>query len=381
MIEYYTKDQFDEIATFLGDQVKSNKANSTFEEVIDSSGFIDALDNAITGGSAAGGLPGVPLKENTLVLKFKLQDTPKFLTVSRNGNAPVTANIIDDPHKLIELIYLADDKKSYNFFDPSMLGIQADLSPDNSYINTPVIGFSEDSVNIYGDIFDPRLGFYETLIKQDLDADGSPDAPEFTIPSSVKSFVNTVEILPTPGVPINEDFYYTSGASELVGSKVMVSLASAIVEKKEDVVFDCTPESAIITFNSYSDSYPEGSFHARYRINGEAWIDYYLAEADINYGPIRDFIDSIYYDGYYLVETSGHGGTSETIPTPFWSYRADSEIYSGGVGVKYVWELGDPKITTLEFMVTQSSPNDIVYLAFGKNTTLKACADCIWEGM
>ena len=50
-------------------------------------------------------------------------------------------------------------------------------------------------------------------------------------------------------------------------------------------------------------------------------------------------------------------------------------------GTSGEWSLIEAKVTTIDLKVTQNNINDLVYLAFGGDTTVKSCADVIWEGL
>ena len=149
----------------------------------------------------------------------------------------------------------------------------------------------------------------------------------------------------------------------------------------------CTPLSADILFNADFDAVPLGTVHARYRINGGTWVDYSQPQTSDGYnmGLLGDFFATILIDGVEIIETTGSGGyENESFIKPFRSYRGSGQLSGASNNEPFLngeWMLIESKVTTLEFKVTESTINDLVYLAFGKDTIVKSCAHVIWEGL
>ena len=149
-------------------------------------------------------------------------------------------------------------------------------------------------------------------------------------------------------------------------------------------VIGCIPQSADIMFNSNYDESPIGNVHARYRVNNGNWIDYSNVVGNISMGLIADFFNTIEVEGEKLIETIGNGGNDTATIAPFRSYRGKSELLGASNSESLsqdVWKIVTPKATTIEFAVTENTINDLVFLAFGQDTTVRSCADVIWEGL
>lgn len=149
----------------------------------------------------------------------------------------------------------------------------------------------------------------------------------------------------------------------------------------------CSPLSADILFNANFDEVPVGTVHARYRINGSTWVDYSQEQTSDGYsmGLLGDFFATILIDGVEIIETSGNGGYEDkSFIKPFRSYQGGGQLLGASNNEPFLngeWMLVESKVTTLEFKVTESTINDLVYLAFGKDTIVKSCAHVIWEGL
>ena len=147
----------------------------------------------------------------------------------------------------------------------------------------------------------------------------------------------------------------------------------------------CTPLSADILFNANFDEVPIGAVHARYRVNGGTWVDYSQPETSDGYSMLGDFFATILIDGINIIELSGNGGVdNETYATPFRSYRGSGSLSGASNSEPFLsgeWKFIEAKVTTIEFKVTENTINDLVYLAFGQDTTVKSCANVIWEGL
>ena len=147
----------------------------------------------------------------------------------------------------------------------------------------------------------------------------------------------------------------------------------------------CTPTMQDILFNPNFDTSPVGMVHAKYRVNGGAWVDYTNDLTTVGTSIIGDFFSAIQVDGQIAIEIYGNGGYNDpSEAAPFRSYRGGSSLAGASSSEPFLngeWGLVEPKLTTIEFKVTQNNINDLVYLAFGKDTIAKSCASVIWEGL
>ena len=147
----------------------------------------------------------------------------------------------------------------------------------------------------------------------------------------------------------------------------------------------CTP--TLKEINEIYRNEPIGAVHARYRVDGGAWVDYVGDASSYKSSIIGDFFDTIKVDGGIAIETSGErGNTTDWIDycTPFRSYRGDSplagaaDIEPFNYGQDFVLR---KRYTTIEFKVTQNNVNDLVYFAFGGDYIATSCAIAGWEGL
>ena len=135
---------------------------------------------------------------------------------------------------------------------------------------------------------------------------------------------------------------------------------------------------------------PVGQIHGRYRVNGGVWVDFINPNPEDNVNIIQHFFNNVFHEGKPTIRTY--------ISDPDWDgecafgtgYRAEA-IHGGSKitpvkvgGMAYPpeqIEVVDPTVeTTIEFKVTQNNINDLVFLIFGKDTTIKSCATARWKG-
>ena len=148
---------------------------------------------------------------------------------------------------------------------------------------------------------------------------------------------------------------------------------------------NCVPQSAEILYNNNFDTAPTGSVHARYRVNGGAWVDYTQSANNFRAGLLADFFETILINGAQAIETRGNGGYyNDTFIAPFRSYIGRIELVGASSSEPLLngeWKVIEPKTNTIEFKVTENTINDLVFLAFGQDTTVRSCATVIWEGL
>lgn len=300
---------------------------------------------------------------------------PTKLTIIRNDGEPerITFN---SPGEVLPVLALAPDGVSFAFFSNMNFGQPPLIDGSTAKINFAGLA-SDGSVTTSGVSHLVTEGFYNTSEMLDPDI-----PPPLTIPDDIVPESNTLAIVPTPtiGGSPSDDLYYYLGGNDAGDPVVLTSCAKAVVAAPNV----CTPVSAIITFNEHYDTYPTGAVHARYRVNNGNWIDYSNVAENLMMGLIADFFNTIEIEGKRLIETSGNGGNDTTTATPFRSYRGKSELLGASNSEPLsngVWKVVTPKVTTIEFAVTENTINDLVFLAFGKDTTVKSCADVIWEGL
>ena len=141
----------------------------------------------------------------------------------------------------------------------------------------------------------------------------------------------------------------------------------------------CTPTYLDVFFNIRDgDLNPIGAVHARYRINGEAWIDYSDPNDAGDYSVVNTFFSSLYHNDWRMINVGGGGGQG-AFCTPY--QRAG--LYGASSQEPYIRDQNgviSPTPYTIEFAVTESSRNDLVFLAFGKDATIKSCAIGNWAG-
>ena len=141
----------------------------------------------------------------------------------------------------------------------------------------------------------------------------------------------------------------------------------------------CTPTELEVFFNIRDgDLNPVGAVHARYRINGEAWIDYSDPNDTGDYSVVNTFFSSLYHNDWQMINVGGGGGRA-AFCTPY--QRAG--LYGASSQEPYNYDQDgviSPTPYTIEFAVTESSSNDLVFLAFGKDVTIKSCAIGNWMG-
>ena len=152
----------------------------------------------------------------------------------------------------------------------------------------------------------------------------------------------------------------------------------------------CVPTVTPILVDYRYDDMPVGQIHGRYRVNGGVWVDFINPNPEDNVNIIQHFFNNVFHEGKPTIHTY--------ISDPDWDdeyafgtgYRA--EAIHGGSKITPVEVDGmahppeqikvvDPTVeTTIEFKVTQNNINDLVFLIFGKDTTIKSCATARWKG-
>lgn len=147
----------------------------------------------------------------------------------------------------------------------------------------------------------------------------------------------------------------------------------------------CMPTNQNIVFNPNFDSWPVGSVHAKYRVNGGVWVNYVADASVVQMSLIGDFFSTIMIDGKEIIELYGNGGTGDNVyVTPFRSYRGGASLAGAADKPPYQngeYALSEKRYTTIEFVATQSNSNDLVYLAFGGDHIATSCAIVEWEGL
>ena len=152
----------------------------------------------------------------------------------------------------------------------------------------------------------------------------------------------------------------------------------------------CVPTVTPILVDYRYDDMPVGQIHGRYRVNGGVWVDFINPNPEDNVNIIQHFFNNVFHEGKPTIHTY--------ISDPDWDdeyafgtgYRAEA-IHGGSKitpvevdGMAYPpeqLEVVDPTVeTTIEFKVTQNNINDLVFLIFGKDTTIKSCATARWKG-
>ena len=139
----------------------------------------------------------------------------------------------------------------------------------------------------------------------------------------------------------------------------------------------CTPTYNETLFNVRNgDENPIGLVHAKYRINGGPWENYMSISDD--YSVVDIFFESLYYDDWQMIHVGGGNGEAA-----FATGYHQANIYGASASSKYMKDqdgIRAYKAYTIDFEVTQNNRNDLVYLAFGKDTTIKSCAIGTWMG-
>ena len=151
------------------------------------------------------------------------------------------------------------------------------------------------------------------------------------------------------------------------------------------VPIQCTPTTSYLNDSGKSD--PVGNVHARYRVDGGAWIDYVGDTSSYRSSIVGDFFDTIKVDGKRAIETLGNAGDlGDFIDscTPFRSYRGRDELTGASDAEpfnNYESFILRKRYTTIEFKVTQNNVNDLVYFAFGGDYMATSCAVVGWKGL
>lgn len=149
----------------------------------------------------------------------------QYITVSRNGGTPITADLAVDPDAIKNLILLADDGVSYVYFDNDMLGIDVDYSSDGDkqFMTMTIAGACLNGVSVNNNVHDISSGFYEPAYI------GIGNAPEI-LPSAIVPEVNVVAILPTPDVLPEVDIYYALNGADAGEPIFIKSCVKAVVD-------------------------------------------------------------------------------------------------------------------------------------------------------
>ena len=147
----------------------------------------------------------------------------------------------------------------------------------------------------------------------------------------------------------------------------------------------CTPLDLEILFKNEVGEIPQGTVYAKYRVNGSEWV-YYTDTSNLNelYSPVYKFLTGITHKGDMVITDYGNGGIA-----PFCLYFNYSGIVSGRKDFSFVpppfdsimqYGVEDMRSWTIDFEVQDKSPNDLVYLAFGGDASVKSCVTALWQG-
>ena len=152
----------------------------------------------------------------------------------------------------------------------------------------------------------------------------------------------------------------------------------------------CVPTVTPILVDYRYDDMPVGQIHGRYRVNGGVWVDFIDPNPEDNVNIIQHFFNNVFHEGKPTIHTYTFDPDWDDEYAFGTGYMAEA-IHGGSKitpvevdGMEYPpeqREVVDPTVeTTIEFKVTQNNINDLVFLIFGKDTTIKSCATASWEG-
>lgn len=302
----------------------------------------------------------------------------EWITVSRNGGEFKSFDLNGDDYESFERsAYLGQDGKSLAFLDyeyqidPEVIGGGQMLDgryerdelyyytfcgiASNGMLNTPTGNYDLKSTGIeYPSIGNDGLGRAVTSNKNIARAEH-----------------NWLVFKPTPDTDPDFDLFYKMGAS---GDTIEVH-SCAVVEPYVDPNV-CQPTFFTLKINTNNEIPIVGDVHAKYRINGEAWEHYTAPASDWN--PVLEFLGSIFHNDWPMFNISGGGGRGAFNK----SYRG-SDIYGAESAPPFTRDQDDVVSLmpyTIEFAVTENNDNDLVYLAFGEDITMKSCAIGNWMG-
>lgn len=303
-------------------------------------------------------------------ITMSVNDGPK-VTYSQptNGESP-----IEYEKRLAKMMYMAQDGISPAFFMSEQLG--PDMNPvigDGVKTLHAFLGVHSDGTVLHGGTrYKLNEGFYHIT---DLMNGIFVKRTDVTIVPET----NILRIHPTPGVPHRNDSY--SSFSTVEGGPPVEFISCAKLVSTAPVVAECVPtETEILYDPNWNNRVPDvAPLHARYKINDGAWIDYRVEMGEFT-DHVRQFFDTIRLpNGQQMIETSG-----DSTHTPFRSYQGTHELIGASAGEtlsRQQRSVIKEMSTEIKFEVTQNNFNDLVYLAFGQNTTVHSCALAEWDGL
>ena len=334
-----------------------------------------------TGGTGAG---ITCASSNAFILNYDGNLPEEWITVSRNGGEFVSFDLmseVTDYDEFNRLTVLGQDGESIAFIDyPYMI---------DGMVSAPLGGVTLSDPDDLGGM--PALPqqpeYYYSFLGINTNGiastpDGDQDLKELKLnyafqdshqPNKPRTEHNWLVFKPTPNVDPDNDLFYKMGAT----GDTLESHSCAVMEKYID------PNVCMPTYNDTlfdirnGDENPIGEVHAKYRINGGEW-EYYTDNNPDTYSVVNRFFESLYYNDWQMIHVGGANGESA-----FATGYHQANIYGASATDT---PMGDQDgITavishTIEFVVTENSRNDLVYLAFGKDTTIKSCAIGRWMG-
>ncbi|WLG15026.1 hypothetical protein Q6344_06755 [Psychrobacter cibarius] len=331
------------------------------------------------GSNTSGGGSITCTPSNGFVSNFN-EDLPKeWITVSRNGGLFVTFDLnaeTTDYDTFSRMTAYGQDGKSLAFIGyPYMIdsgdtdGLGGVISLDSLPVLpiAPKYYYSFLGINTNGIIktYDGEKDLKELKLKYTFQSSHTPNKP--------RAEHNWLVFKPTPNVDPANDLFYKMGAT---GDTLEVH-SCAVMEKKFDPNV-CMPTYNETMFNHRSgDENPIGEVHAKYRINGEPWQYYRNNDPDV-YNVVEYFFESLYHNDWQMIHIGGGNGRAA-----FATGYHKANIYGASATTEYMRDQDGIvafKPYTIEFAVTEDSRNDLVYLAFGKDTTIKSCAIGSWMG-
>lgn len=338
------------------------------------------------GGGNTGGISCVA--SGGYILKTEGYTDSEWITFSRNGGPFKSYDFNSDDTDYDEFNALASygqDGKSLAFidypymFDGSNEGLIS--GPDMGWqpvVNNVILGELPPSPRYYWSFFGISSDGSTLIDGNSMDLKTIPLRYPETRNSSPKNEPraehNWLVFKPTPNVDPDSDLFYRMDAT---GDTLEVH-SCAVMEPFVDPNV-CTPTYNDTLFNIRSgDTNPLGPVHAKYRINGGPWETYTDPNNSNDYSVVNTFFESIYYDDWQMIHVGGGNGESA-----FATGYHQANIYGASATSQYMKDqdgIRAYKAHTIEFAVTENSRNDLVYLAFGKDVTIKSCAIGTWMG-
>lgn len=285
-----------------------------------------------------------------------------FVTVSRNGGEFKTYKLnppMEGADFFAENFFSSDGKKVIFFDYPYGAGQLTDSNKD------AICGIDSE-----GMVLTPDQGAIN-LMDLELFSGGHR---KITPPYVLTKQHNWLTFKPTDGVSPEHDMFFSMIGGDSGASTITIH-SCAVIEEYID------PNVCMPTFFTMKDDVNNspmiiGDVHAKYRINGEPWQLYTAPASEWN--SVYEFLNSIFHNDWPMFNIDGGGGHGA-----FNKSYLGLDLYGAESAPPFTRDqlsVVSPTPHTIEFAVTENSNNDLVYLAFGQDITMKSCAIGNWEG-